>query len=159
MTDKSGYEDPWRPFRKPTQDGEEPQDEGMTGMVGSPHPLDADLIPHKECVLRVPGGAGEILIHGAVTPVGAVKVMLAQLRTSTEVQEFLAREGFVLEPYDETPQRGWHLTDRDWRLRCPEARDSRDGFNRLIMALRRGTRYVPGFRDALKRLGIYPMHT
>jgi hypothetical protein len=158
VTDKSGYEDPWRPFRKPTEEGEEPKDEGMTGMVGSGHPLDADLIPHKECVLRVPGGAGELLIHGAVTPVGAVRVMLAQLRGDDTILPFLEQEGFVLEPYDETPPRGWHLTDKEHRLRHPDARDTKDGFNRLVMALRRGVRYVPGFRTALRRLGIYPLH-
>ncbi len=156
--DKTGYEDPWRPFNKPTDEGQEPEDKGLTGMVGSDHPLDADLIPHKECVLRVPGGAGELLIHGAVTPVGGVHVMLSQIRSNDMVSKFLESEGFVLEPHDETPPQGWHLTDRKYRLCYAEARDSKDGFNRLVMALRRGVRYVPGFRDALKRLGIYPLH-
>jgi hypothetical protein len=130
----------------------------MAGTVGSDHPLDADLIPHKECALRVPGGAGELLIHGAITPVGAVKVMLAQLRTSDKVMQFLETEGFVLEPYTDEAKTGWFLTDKEYCLRCAEANGKRDGFNRLIMALRRGVRYVPGFREALRGLGIYPLH-
>jgi hypothetical protein len=158
MTDKTGYEDPWRPFKKPDPTGEEPQGSGMTGTMESADPMDADLIPHKECVLRVPGGANELLIYGAVTQVGAVKVMLAQIRSSDMLSTFLAKEGFVVEPYDEAPPQGWYLTDKEWRLRHPEARDSKDGFNRLVMALRRGVRYVPGFRDTLKRVGIFPLH-
>jgi len=158
MTDKSGYEDPWRPYQKPDSEGEEPQGGGMTGTVDSDHPMDADLIPHKECVLRVPGGSHELLIHGAITPMGAVHVMLSQIRSDDMLPTFLSSEGFVLEPYDETPPPGWFLTDKEWRLRHPDARDSKDGFNRLVIALRRGVRYVPGFRDTLKRMGIFPLH-
>lgn len=150
-----GYEDPWR-VGQTKKETPKPKG-GMVGTAESAHPMDADLIPHKEFPLRVPGAAGTLLIYGAESVEGAVRIFLALLVEHKTVRETLLDEGFFLEPAAEQERRGFFLTDKVHRLYHPEAQDARDGFNRLLRALRRGVIYIPGFRELIYKVGIIPL--
>lgn len=154
-----GYEDPWRIGQAKKDEPEKSKPEvpqGMIGTMDSNHPMDADLIPHKEYPLRCPGASGALLIHGAESMEGAARILVAQVAAHPNIMKLLEQEGFVLEPH-EGKAKGYYLTDQKHRLRHPEAQSTRDGFNRLLRALRRGVIYVSGFRELIYKVGIIPL--
>lgn len=158
--ERKGIEDPWR--RKPKPEDGKP---AGTGLPGSEHMLDWDIMPDVWYTLRVPGAYGALTIHGAKTMEGAAVVFLNHVENSDTLRTVLRQGGFrFCNTEDELPT-GYmlHTPDRGKVLYNPDIstvdtkRMVRSGFSQLIKTLIRACRHDPKFRTFLKKLGVEPL--
>lgn len=146
--ERRGIHDPWRLY---SPDREQSPDETPTGTPGSTHPLDADLLPHKEYVFRHPQACGDLLIYGADEAAGAALLLMAVIANVSEFQEMLEDAGFVWGPEKDVPASGFVLQTQHHRLSLPSARNTADGLGRLVMSIRRSPKDV---QKTLEKAGV-----
>ena len=94
----------------------DPEDAAPTGMAGSRHPLDADLLPHTEFVFRCPRSAGDLLIYGADEADAAATLLTDALSAMPMVNEELAAEGIVLVKAEDIGRRDFYIKGKRFAL-------------------------------------------
>ena len=146
-----GIHDPWRMY---SSDREKDPDEtdAPVGAPGSAHPLDADLLPHKEYVFRHPRATGDLLIYGADEAVGAATMLMAVIHSMPAFQELLQDAGFSWGPEATVQQKGFTLKAEGYVLCLPTARNISDGLSRLVITIRRSE-----LQKQLEKAGVIPL--
>lgn len=145
-----GIHDPWRMYSPDRE--KDPDDAAPVGTPGSTHPMDADLLPHKEYVFRHPRAAGDLMVYGADEPVGAAMMLMAVIDNMPEFRQLLEQAGFVWGREDAISVRGFVIKAEGFALCLPNARDTADGLSRLVTTIRRSDQ-----RKQLETAGIIPL--
>lgn len=162
MSDEyKGVDDPWR---RNTKDDAEKKETG-TGLPGSEHMLDWDIMPDIWYALRVPGAYGALVIHGVKTMEGAATLFLTHIENSELLRTTLRQGGFRFCNTDDELPSGYvlHTPDHQKALYNPDIspvdtkRCMRNGFSQLVKTLMRACRQDPTFRNFLKKLGVEPL--
>jgi len=156
MADKiaKGIHDPWR-IHSP--DWKPPDDEAPVGAVGSKHPMDKDLVPHSEFMLRPKGTDSKLLVYGAQNAKEAVENILAAIRKDNQLRTTLIEAGFQFGAKGSVMLKGFHFVGETHVLAYPEADSTADGFHKFTAVLRRANRDLPGFQQRLTKLGLVPL--
>lgn len=147
---RKGIRDPWRMH---TADREvDPEDASPTGMAGSKHPLDADLLPHTEYVFRCPRSAGDLMVYGAAEANDAATLLTEALLALPTVCEDLATEGIVLVKAEDVKRRGFYIKGKQMALWVADVENTADGLSKLVRVLRQSNE-----RKKLEKAGIIPL--
>jgi len=152
---RRGIHDPWRMHLPEREPDPSLKDTASAGMQGSPHPLDADLLPHKEFVFRHPHAQGDLLIYGADEAPGAASMLTRVIWAFPQVQVELGEAGinFVkTEPDVEQRPRGFFIQGAQYSVWVPDATNVAEGLTRLVRVL-----FASVHRDALEKAGVIPL--
>jgi hypothetical protein len=133
-------------------DREKDPDETPVGTPGSTHPLDADLLPHKEYVFRHPRATGDLLVHGADDAPGAAMMLMAVIENMPAFRQLLEDAGFLYGAEGAVQVRGFVIKAEGYVLCLPTARNTADGLSRLTVTIRRSE-----LREQLEKAGVIPL--
>ena len=162
---KPPVKDPWRTGQvtpeteRPKAARKAPADDGEEHVIGtasSLHPLDEDLHPVRQHLLRAPGQSYALLVDNAHTPLEAVHVLL-RAAYNPALTTLLQDAGFQLGSKKDSKPTGFTLYDDERVLWDPQAQNVANGFQRLVQTLLRACREERGFRDRLTQLGLTPI--
>lgn len=154
-TNRRGIHDPWRMHLPDREPDPSLKDQTGVGVPGSQHPMDVDLLPHKEYVLRHPRAQGDLLIYGADEPHGAAEMLTSVIWALPQVQAELGTAGIAFIKTERDPEkrpRGFYIQGNHYTLWIADAVDVSDGLTRLVRALR-----TSEHRDDLAKAGVIPL--
>ena len=150
-----GIHDPWRMHLPDREPDPSLKDQTGIGVPGSEHPMDVDLLPHKEYVFRHPRAQGDLLVYGADDPHGAAEMLTTLLWALPQVQAELGEAGITFMKAEKDPAkrpRGFFIQGKHYVVAVTDAVDVADGLTKLVRALR-----TSEHREALEKAGVIPL--
>jgi hypothetical protein len=142
----NGIKDPWRLY----EGNRHKEKDTPTGATGSTHPLDVDLLPHKQYVFRHPRATGDLLIQGADNKEDAAAHLLAVIYKVKAFRNLLERMEFIYGIEDGA--KGFIIKAGKYVLYLPNAKGVADGLSRLVMAIQHSV-----LKEQLEKEGIIPL--